>query len=154
MLILSAHRYLFISDYGYNARIERTDLDGSNSIALVTEDITGPVALTIDPHQPIIYWIDAFKKKVEMAHMDGTNRKVLVKLSDTMWGMVSALAIVQSNMYFMRNPDPYVEKPLDSGIIVCSKVNDTLSNCTTVIKSKDQYSTIRVYGKDYQPLSK
>lgn len=129
-------------------------MDGTNAVALVTENISMPVALAIDPVEPIIYWIDVLEQTVEMIHMDGTNRKILMHISNTQWGMISALAVLQSKIFFMENPNANAEKQLNSRIISCTKSNDTLIDCATVLESKQHYASIKAYGKEYQPFSK
>lgn len=44
------------TDWGQQPRIERSDMDGSNRIILVTEDVVWPNGLTIDYTVDHIYW--------------------------------------------------------------------------------------------------
>lgn len=127
-------------------------MDGSNAVALVTEHIMMPVALAIDPIEPIIYWIDVYEQTVEMIRMDGTNRKTLLHIFNVNWGTISALAVYQSKIFFMGNPNVNADKELNSGITSCLKTNYTLSNCTTVIEGKHHYASIKAYGWEYQPI--
>lgn len=129
-------------------------MDGTNAVELVTKDITMPNALAIDPIEPILYWVDIFEQTVEMIHMDGKHRKILLDISKTNWGTISALAVLESSMFFMGNPIANAEKDLNSAIISCWKFNETLKNCTTNIEDKRHFASIKAYGQEYQPFSK
>lgn len=50
-------------------------MDGSERMALITEGIFWPNALTIDYSASRIYWADAKHHVIESANFDGTNRK-------------------------------------------------------------------------------
>ena len=67
-------RYLFWSDWGQNPRIERSGLDGSGRITLVTKDLFWPNALTIDYPTKRLYFADARMDFIEFCSYDGTGR--------------------------------------------------------------------------------
>lgn len=86
------------TDWGHQPRIERADMDGSNRIVLVTEDVVWPNGLCIDYTVDRIYWYvldsspsgslrlrltklvhpiraDAKHHRVESVRLDGTGRR-------------------------------------------------------------------------------
>ena len=67
-------RYLFWSDWGQNPRIERSGLDGSGRIILVTKDLFWPNALTIDYPTKRLYFADARMDFIEFCSYDGSGR--------------------------------------------------------------------------------
>lgn len=54
-------------------------MDGSERMALVTEGIFWPNALTIDYSASRLYWADAKHHVIESANFDGTNRKKVIR---------------------------------------------------------------------------
>ena len=60
MLVLNVDfRYLFWSDWGKSPKIERAEMDGSNRVAIVTENLVWPNGLTVDEDTNRIIWADA-----------------------------------------------------------------------------------------------
>lgn len=55
---LNVYRYLYWSDWGLEARIERARLDGSDRVHYVYTNITMPWGLTIDYETHTLYWCD------------------------------------------------------------------------------------------------
>ena len=70
-------RYFFWSDWGAAAAIERSSLDGSNRVTLVTSNITWPNGVTLDTTQRLVYWIDAYHDTVSSVDYDGNNRRLI-----------------------------------------------------------------------------
>lgn len=65
-------RYLFWTDVGSNQSVYRSEMDGSNRIALV-QNVTGVGALTVDANRDLVYFsIDG--ESIEYMNLDGTNR--------------------------------------------------------------------------------
>ena len=79
--------FLFWSDWGHNARIERSNMDGEERTTVVTENLAWPNGLSIDVEQGKIYWNDAKKKVIEFSDFDGRNRKVLVDKVEHPYGL-------------------------------------------------------------------
>ncbi|KAH7983823.1 hypothetical protein HPB52_014598 [Rhipicephalus sanguineus] len=61
-------------DYGL---IERSNMDGTARVALLTDKILWPCSITIDAVHKRIYWSDANKNVIESATYDGKDRKVV-----------------------------------------------------------------------------
>nr|XP_023018542.1 low-density lipoprotein receptor-related protein 6 [Leptinotarsa decemlineata] len=71
--------WLFWSDWNEkDPKVERSNLDGSERIQIVTEKIGWPNGLTLDIENSKIYWGDAKTDKIEYSNMDGTDRRELI----------------------------------------------------------------------------
>ncbi|XP_056645747.1 low-density lipoprotein receptor-related protein 6 [Diorhabda sublineata] len=71
--------WVFWSDWNEREpKIERSNLDGSERLQIVTEGIGWPNGITLDVKMRKIYWGDAKLDKIEYANMDGTNRRELI----------------------------------------------------------------------------
>lgn len=74
-LFLHSARYLFWSDWGQNPRIERSGLDGSGRMVLVSKDLFWPNALTIDYPTKRLYFADARMDFIMFCNYDGSGRQ-------------------------------------------------------------------------------
>ena len=74
-------RYFFWADWGSAAVIERSSLDGSNRIVLVTNNIRWPNGVTLDTSQRLVYWIDGHTDEVSSVDYDGNNRRLIFEYS-------------------------------------------------------------------------
>ncbi|XP_050407937.1 low-density lipoprotein receptor-related protein 6 [Patella vulgata] len=70
--------YLYWSDWGEVPKIERAALDGSDRITLVDTDLGWPNGLTLDYDEQKIYWGDAKTDTIEVADLDGRNRRTVI----------------------------------------------------------------------------
>lgn len=71
-------------------------MDGEERTTVVTENLAWPNGLSIDIEQGRIYWNDAKKKVIEVADLDGKNRKVLIQNVEHPYG----LAVVGNRVYW------------------------------------------------------
>lgn len=71
------YRYVYWTDWGTVAKIERASMDGQNRVVLVNTDLVWPNDLVIDYAMQRIYWIDAFLDKIESSNTDGSGRLTL-----------------------------------------------------------------------------
>ena len=74
-------RYLFWTDWGNRAKIERSSLSGSNRKTLVSSSIKWPNDLAVDHNSGRIFWIDAYLDVIESVTLDGTMRRKIFELS-------------------------------------------------------------------------
>ena len=77
--VFSTYRWLYWTDWGVVAKIERISMDGNNSTrkALHSTNLAWPNALTIDYTTQTLYWADAQLNKIESSNVDGSNRALL-----------------------------------------------------------------------------
>ena len=73
------YRWLYWTDWGQVAKIERISMDGDNSSrqTLHNTGLAWPNCLTIDYNTGTLYWADAQLNKIETSKVDGLNRRIL-----------------------------------------------------------------------------
>lgn len=69
---------MFWTDWGKRAKIERAGMDGEARRVLVDTNLKWPNGLAIDHARQLLYWLDASTKSIEMAALDGSQRKALI----------------------------------------------------------------------------
>jgi len=72
---------MFWTDWGSNAKIERTALSGSQRNAIVTSNLHWPNGIELDKGNKRVFWVDAGHDRVESVDYNGNNRKLLYQLS-------------------------------------------------------------------------
>ncbi|CAF1149705.1 unnamed protein product, partial [Brachionus calyciflorus] len=70
-------KYLYWIDQGQNAKLERSNLDGTNRTILINSDILTPSDIFIDQETGDVYWSDNTRDKIEKCDWNGQNRKVV-----------------------------------------------------------------------------
>lgn len=73
------YRWLYWTDWGQVAKIERISMDGNDSSRQILHNtgLAWPNCLTIDYSTETLYWADAQLNKIETSKVDGTNRRIL-----------------------------------------------------------------------------
>uniref|UniRef100_A0A8C5MYQ0 LDL receptor related protein 4 n=1 Tax=Leptobrachium leishanense TaxID=445787 RepID=A0A8C5MYQ0_9ANUR len=70
--------FLFWSDWGHVAKIERAHLDGTDRKTIINTDLGWPNGLTLDYDTRRIFWVDAHLDRIEHADLNGKMRQVLI----------------------------------------------------------------------------
>ena len=70
---------MYWTDWGSKPKIERAHLDGSGRVSIVNSWLGWPNGIAVDHEEQLVYWGDAKVDKIEVANVDGTGRRVLVK---------------------------------------------------------------------------
>lgn len=70
-------RYVYWTDWGSPAKIERASMDGSGREVLHDTDLRWPNALTIDYDSRLLYWVDAYYDRIEASSTSGSFRRVV-----------------------------------------------------------------------------
>ena len=75
--------YMFWSDWGKTAKIEKCSMDGESTSRkiLVSQNIIWPNGLTIDYSEDRIWWTDARFGTIESVDLNGGDRKVALRSS-------------------------------------------------------------------------
>ena len=73
-------RYMYWTDWGAPAKIERASMDGNDRRVLLDTELVQPNGITIDllSQIPRIYWVDGSQQRIEYSNFDGTARNILV----------------------------------------------------------------------------
>lgn len=80
----SVCRWMFWSDWGKEAKIERAGLDGSHRQTIVSYDIKWPNGLTLDLVRRRVYWVDAKLNLISSCDYDGAGRRQILRSPDTL----------------------------------------------------------------------
>uniref|UniRef100_A0A8C0TXJ2 Low-density lipoprotein receptor-related protein 2 n=1 Tax=Canis lupus familiaris TaxID=9615 RepID=A0A8C0TXJ2_CANLF len=70
--------YMYWTDWGTNAKIERATLGGNFRVPIVNSSLVWPNGLTLDYENDLLYWADASLQKIERSTLTGTQREVIV----------------------------------------------------------------------------
>ncbi|XP_030179601.1 low-density lipoprotein receptor-related protein 2 [Lynx canadensis] len=70
--------YMYWTDWGTNAKIERATLGGNFRVPIVNSSLVWPNGLTLDYENDLLYWADASLQKIERSTLTGTQREVVV----------------------------------------------------------------------------
>ncbi|XP_076172918.1 low-density lipoprotein receptor repeat domain-containing protein cueball [Ptiloglossa arizonensis] len=76
----NSHIY-WVNSNNTNPSVERSNLDGSERITIVKDNLYEPLAVTVDYAEEKLYWIDdaeGIGNKIERSNLDGTERELLV----------------------------------------------------------------------------
>jgi len=71
-------RRIYWTDWGDEAKIESAALDGTNRTVVINSSLVWPNGLAIDRLERRLYWADAELDRIEMAFVNGSDRRVLV----------------------------------------------------------------------------
>ena len=74
-------RWMYWTDYGSPAKIERASMDGTSRMILHNTTLMAPSGLTVDYPTQNIYWIDYTLDRLEMSNTNGSNRVLLTVLN-------------------------------------------------------------------------
>jgi len=69
---------MYWTDWGVEAKIESAALDGTNRTVIINSSLGWPNGLAIDRLERRLYWADAELDRIEMAFVNGSDRRVLV----------------------------------------------------------------------------
>ncbi|XP_028846293.1 low-density lipoprotein receptor-related protein 2a isoform X3 [Denticeps clupeoides] len=70
--------YMYWTDWGTNAKIERATLGGNFRAEIINSSLVWPNGLTLDYDEERLYWADASLQKIERCSLTGTHREVVV----------------------------------------------------------------------------
>lgn len=77
MWFLFPHRWMYWSDWGRVAKIEKASMDGKGRRVLHNTSLVWPNGIALDYELQILYWADANLDKVESSSVDGSNRRII-----------------------------------------------------------------------------
>ncbi|RXG68624.1 Low-density lipoprotein receptor 1 [Armadillidium vulgare] len=92
--------YVYWTDWGLDAKIERAMLDGSDRKAIVTEPhVAWPNGITIDPSTDRMYWCDGRLRTISSANLDGSDIKVIL-YSPTFLRQPFSITVFEDRLYW------------------------------------------------------
>jgi low density lipoprotein receptor-related protein 5/6 len=69
------HGWMYWSDWGESARIERAWMDGSHRSVIVSEEVGWPNGIALDVGLQHLYFCDAKQDRIEMVNTDGSGER-------------------------------------------------------------------------------
>ncbi|OQV13656.1 Low-density lipoprotein receptor-related protein 1 [Hypsibius exemplaris] len=97
VVVHPGQRAIFFTQWGWEAKIERAWLDGSNRLEIVTTKLAWPNALAIDFIHNRLYWIDTKLDRIESVKFDGLERRTSLHLPNA---HTYGLAILGDRLYW------------------------------------------------------
>ncbi|XP_012277128.1 very low-density lipoprotein receptor isoform X2 [Orussus abietinus] len=76
--------WMFWTDWGDEARIERAGMDGSHRSVIVGTDVKWPNGLTLDLIGKRVYWVDAKLNIIASCNYDGSGRRTILYSLDAL----------------------------------------------------------------------
>ena len=68
---------MFWTDWGQSPKLERSALNGTKRVTMVTSNLRWPFGIDLDRRNQVVLWVDAGMSRVESVDYHGNNRKLL-----------------------------------------------------------------------------
>ncbi|XP_065650166.1 vitellogenin receptor Yl isoform X6 [Hydra vulgaris] len=147
-----AYGYLFWTDWGVTAKIERASCSGTNRVTLVSNDIVWPNDITIDYNTNVLYWVDAYLDVLSAIDINGGNRKKILQLKYKLFPHPFSLVYFNNKIYVSDWTDDSIYLISSNGLSrKIFQLPDTLKNY-----SNSNIGQMKVYAKRaavYSPCS-
>uniref|UniRef100_A0A674I2P4 LDL receptor related protein 4 n=1 Tax=Terrapene triunguis TaxID=2587831 RepID=A0A674I2P4_9SAUR len=88
--------YMYWTDWGENAKLERSGMDGSGRLVLISNNLGWPNGLAVDKAGSQLLWADAHTERIEAADLNGANRHTLLSPVQHPYG----LTLLDSYIYW------------------------------------------------------
>ncbi|KAG2459291.1 LRP2 protein, partial [Polypterus senegalus] len=136
--------YMYWTDWGTNAKIERATLGGNFRTEIVNTSLVWPNGLTLDIEEERLYWADANLQKIERCSLTGSNREVIVSTAiypfamtiydeHIYWTDWSRRSIYRANKHDGSDQIIMVQniphRPMDIHVLSASKQNQCTNPC-------------------------
>ncbi|XP_067677199.1 low-density lipoprotein receptor-related protein 4-like [Haliotis asinina] len=95
-----ARGWMYWTNWGQPASIEKCGMDGSSRHAIVTDDIRYPNGITIDYVDKRLYWVDSHYDSVTSSDLDGNDVRVIIDKSSFSREHMFAVTVFQNNLYW------------------------------------------------------
>nr|XP_033781182.1 very low-density lipoprotein receptor [Geotrypetes seraphini] len=92
--------FLYWSDWGEPARIEKAGMNGNDRQQLVTTDIQRPNGITLDLVKSRLYWVDSKLHVLSSVDLNGQDRRIVLK-SNEFLAHPLALTIFEDRVYWI-----------------------------------------------------
>uniref|UniRef100_A0A8C9TUU4 Low density lipoprotein receptor-related protein 1Ba n=1 Tax=Scleropages formosus TaxID=113540 RepID=A0A8C9TUU4_SCLFO len=137
---------LFFTDYGTRAKVEQSNMDGTNRTRIAENRVARPTAIALDLVKKLVYWLDISLGHIEVADYDGRNRYTIVRGSvvSYLYGLV-----VFEELLFATRLEPSEGTKVD--ILQINRFNSTEPQ---MLLSLGDAGVIRVHHKLAQPTAR
>lgn len=71
---------MFWTESGHNnlPKVVKSNLDGTQCVALVASSLTDPWGITLDGRNKVVFWVDFSTGDIECVDYGGNNRRLLI----------------------------------------------------------------------------
>lgn len=121
--------WMFWTDWGSNAKIERAGLDGSHREAIVSYDIEWPNGLTLDLVRRRVFWVDAKLNLISSCDYDGDNRRQILHSTATLRHPFS-ISVFEDHLYWTDWDSQYIYRANKFNGFNVTSIQKTVSNIT------------------------
>ncbi|RXN35539.1 low-density lipo receptor-related 8-like isoform X2 [Labeo rohita] len=97
--IIVACGFMYWSDWGTQAKIEKAGMNGVDRQVLVSERIEWPNGIALDLSSRRLYWVDSKLHLISSVDLNGDNRRVLLSSTDHL-GHPFALTLFEDRVYW------------------------------------------------------
>jgi hypothetical protein len=139
-------RFLFLTDWGKNPRIERCSMDGQQRLSIVNDSIEMPIGLTLDLIREEVYFTDHHLNYIEVVTYNGEKRRKILANTHFLHGPVS-LTLFENYLYWYDSNSNEVRRlnRFEHGIKAQKHEK---------ILSRAGVSHLKISHQIYQPLGK
>ena len=139
-------RYLFLTDWGKNPRIERCSMDGQQRLSIVNTSIEMPLGLTLDLIRKEVYFTDHHLNYIEVITYNGEKRRKILGNTHFLHGPTS-IALFENYLYWYDSYSNEVRRlsRFEHGI----KAQDHQR-----ILSRSRINNMKISHQIYQPFGK
>ena len=120
MLFICTYSWMYWSDWGIVATIERASMDGRARQILHNTRLIWPVGLTLDYQNQVLYWIDAYLDKIESSNVDGTNRQLITTFASN--HLAFAISLFNNVLYWSDWDTDTVLSVFSNGTLLSSLI--------------------------------
>ncbi|CAF4528652.1 unnamed protein product, partial [Rotaria sp. Silwood2] len=137
-------RYLFLTDWGKNPRIERASMDGQQRLSIVNDSIEMPVGLTLDLIRQEIYFTDHHLNYIEVVNYNGENRRKILANTHFLHGPIS-INVYEQYLYWYDSYSNQVIRLNRFEHGIKSQKHETIMSRSGVISMKMSHQIYQPY---------
>ena len=135
-------RYMFWTDWGQDAKIERATLSGDGRTSIVTSDVVHPNGIVIDFSSNKLFWVDSVQDYIATADYNGKNRKEIFQTVQPLHPF--DLCLLSSTLY-------WTERNHVDGLLKINKTTGRIFGYYKTLTEGKHLRGIAVYDSSVQP---
>ena len=130
---------MYWTDWGWDERIERADMDGSNRKLVIRSGMYYPNGLALDLTKNWLYWVDYLYEKLEVYEFPSNTRRLIIPAhGEPLLDSPLGLTLYGSNLF-------WTDRRL-YGVYRADRV--TGGNATKILSTSSQPMLIHAYDKN------
>jgi len=131
---------MYWTDWGFDERIEKANMDGANRTIVIRSGLYFPSGLALDTAKNWLYWVDWYYDKLEVYEFPSeTRREIISSHSETFLSSPLGLALYGDYLYWTdRNWKGIYRADRDTG-----------ENVVKILSTHSRPTFIHAYDKNY-----